>query len=788
MWNEFIDKLKTPIRGAETIEEYLKLPKAEQSELKDVGGFVGGTFNGTRRSANAVQGRDLVTLDMDNLGAGSTKDVLKRVHALSCAAAVYSTRKHTGYAPRLRVIVPLNRTVSADEYEPIARKLASLIGIDFCDPTTFQASRMMYWPSCSSDSEYVCETFDYEFCAADSILSTYGDWKEVSQWPYVSGSDAIERRRVAKQENPMDKKGVVGAFCRTYTITEAMDKYLAGMYEPTVDSGRYTYAGGSTTGGAVIYDNDLFLYSHHATDPCSGQLVNAFDLVRIHMYADKDVDIKDGTPSNRLPSYVLMSKLALNDSKVSSLIRKEKLDKAHEAFDTTTDKNTDADYDLSWMEKLTVSPNNEYEKTINNIVIILEHDPLIKGKIATDEFASCGMVLGSTPWDSRPEKRRWTDTDDAGFYRYIETYYRITGRDKLDNALLLVSSENRINDVKEYLKSLSWDGVKRLDTLLHDYLGADDTPYTRAVMRKSLVAAVARGVIGGVKFDYMPIFTGPQGIGKSTFLNVLGKEWFSDSLTTFEGKDAAELIQGTWINEIGELTAMNRQETNAVKQFLSKREDIYRAAYGRRTEKYPRHCVFFGTSNNAEFLKDSTGNRRFWPVDVGLHPAKKDVWVDMPKEVDQIWAEAYSYYVLGEKLYLPPEIEKMAKEQQEKHIEEYGREGIIRDFLDKKIPENWWNMNQMSRRQFMNGQLKTDEKMIDRDKVCAVEIWCECFGGDSKYMKNRDAADINGVIERLSTWRRMKNPRKFGIYGSQRGFERVECELQSRLQSVTTKS
>lgn len=104
-----------------------------------------------------------------------------------------------------------------------------------------------------------------------------------------------------------------------------------------------------------------------------------------------------------------------------------------------------------------------------------------------------------------------------------------------------------------------------------------------------------------MKYDYMPIFTGPQGIGKSTFLRILGKDWFSDSLTSFEGKEAAELIQGTWINEVGELTAMTKQETNAVKQFLSKTDDIYRAAYGRRTNKYPRRCVFFGTSNEEEF-------------------------------------------------------------------------------------------------------------------------------------------------------------------------------------------
>lgn len=781
-WSDFIDRLKTPVRGEETIEQYLNYSKAQQADLKDVGGFVGGTFRTLRRSANQVEGRDLVTLDMDTIPAGEAKDVIRRVGALGCAAVIYSTRKHTGYAPRLRVIIPTDRTVTADEYEPIARKLAYLIGMDFCDPTTFQASRMMYWPSCSADGEYVYEVFDAGFCSADGILNMYGDWKDVSQWPQVTGAEAIERRRVSKQEDPTSKKGIVGAFCRTYTVLEAMEKYIPGMYEPTDDPNRYTYTGGSTQGGAVLYDDDKFLYSYHATDPCSGQLVNAFDLIRLHMYGDKDSEVKDGTPAAKLPSFIQMSRLALGDEKVAGLMRQEKLQEAQRVFDTTgnntgdTDGTTrdDAPDNFEWLSKLTVTANNDYEKTINNVVTILQNDPLLKGKIATDEFASCGMVLGATPWDSRPDKRRWTDTDDAGLYRYIETYYRITGREKLDNALLIVSNENKINDVKRYLQGLTWDGVKRIDTLLPDYLGADSNPYTHAVMRKVLCAAVARGIKGGVKFDYMPIFTGPQGIGKSTFLCLLGREWFSDSLTTFEGKDAAEMIQGTWINEVGELTAMTRQETNAVKQFLSKREDIYRAAYGRRTEKYPRRCVFIGTSNNAEFLKDATGNRRFWPVDVGVHPAVKSVWEDLPEEVDQIWAEAYMLYKLGEPLYLTPEIEQLAKEQQEKHIEESGKEGIIRDYLEKQVPVNWWSMSQMSRKQYLNGMACGDVELMNRDRVCAVEIWAECFGGDPRYMKRQDAVEINGVLERMSEWERMSNARRFGPYGNQKGFKKSD--------------
>lgn len=774
MWSDFCMKLHTPVRSKESLQDYLGYTKAKQDELKDVGGFVGGSLAGERRKASAVTGRDLVTLDLDNIPRGGTDDILKRVHSLGCGAVIYSTRKHSDFAPRLRVIIPLDRTVKADEYEPIARKLASLIGISFADPTTFEASRLMYWPSCSSDSQYVYEFYDDPFCDAGGVLAMYEDWHDILSWPQIPGADAIEKRRLAKQEDPTTKRGIVGAFCRTYTITEAMAKFIPGMYEETESPSRYTYTGGTTAGGAIVYDGDRFMYSHHATDPCSGQLVNAWDLIRLHMYGDKDDIAKEGTPPAKLPSYMAMKQLAASDKTVTELIAKERLEQATEAFsDGQISGFSENEEDLEWVTRLTHDYNGQIEKTLDNAVLITENDPLLKGKIALDTFASRGVVLGALPWDKRTEERAWTDTDEAEYARYMEKAYRVKGDKILERTLLIVSSKHSFNNVERYIKGLKWDGEKRLDTLLTDYLGAEDNAYTRAVMRKSLCAAVGRALKTQVKYDYMPIIVGPQGIGKSTFLNTLGKCWFSDSLTTFEGRDAAELIQGVWIVEVGELTAMSKQETNYVKQFLSKKEDIYRKPYGRNTERFPRRCVFFGTSNESEFLKDQTGNRRFWPIDTCVNQPTKSVWEDLPKEVDQIWAEAYVYYLLGEPLYLPKEIEALAEMAQDYHSGSSSLEGLIEDYLNTKVPDKWLHMSVQERRFFLNGSMGYEGELVPMDRVCIAQIWTEVLNGDLKYIKTQNKSEIMGVLNRMKNWEKAKTTIRCGPYGIQKGFTRL---------------
>lgn len=488
-----------------------------------------GTLSGPRRKQNNVTGRDIITLDMDSIPAGGTDDVLRRVEGLGCGYCVYSTRKHSPAAPRLRILLPLDRTVSADEYEPCARKMAEYIGLDMADPTTFEAGRLMYWPSCCADSQYVYVLGDKPFVSSDGLLGQYTDWHDVTQWPKVPGTQTFTRLAV-KQGDPEAKKGVVGAFCRTYDVYRVMDELLPDIYD-AVDNmpGRYTYLGGSTTGGAVVYDGGKFLYSHHATDPCGGKLVNAFDLVRLHLFGDRDDGAVAGTPTNRMPSYMAMCNYALGLPDVSARM-------AQEDFAGVADDGQEPENNLEWTKHLTRDEKGNYHKTINNISLIIQNAPELRGCIRKDDFSGRICCLRRVPW--RTEKGYWSDADTTELRKHFETRYKGYKPSKQDikDAIVASSIKQKFHPVRDYLNSLKWDGKPRLDTLFIDYLGVADSEYTRAVSRKAMVGAVARVMSPGCKFDYMLVFVGKQGRGKSSIIYKLagGDEWFTDSMVTFD--------------------------------------------------------------------------------------------------------------------------------------------------------------------------------------------------------------------------------------------------------------
>lgn len=761
-WSELLARLSKETRTPETVAEFKAMGRNQQSEVKDVGGFVGGYCNNGNRSD--IRFRSVLCLDADYADG----DIWPDWELLyGKAAAVYSTHKHTPEKPRLRLVIPLSRTVTPDEYHAIGRRVAATIGIDKFDDTTYQPQRMMYWPSTSQDGEYFFRYTDAPLLDPDEVLATYHDWRDMSSWPTSSREAAQPKQAASKQKDPLEKGGLVGAFCRAYyPIQEAIEAYVP-TYQPCDEPNRYTFTEGSTGGGVVIYEDGKFSYSFHATDPASMQTVNAWDLVRLHNFKDLDADCSPDTPTSSRPSYKAMAQLATSDKRVAAQIVADRSAEALADFDELTEDTPEAE---NWREKLRVTDKGGIAQTIENVVIMLRHDPQLAGCLALNEMDHNIVTRKSLPWRKVTEASQWVDADDAALRFYLERVYGINSKDRIFDAVNVVAAENKFHPVRDYLDALVWDGVPRVESLLVDYLGAEDNDYTRAVTRKALVAAVARIYRPGCKFDYMLTIRGSQGLGKSALIGKLGGAWFSDSFTTMQGKDAYEQVQGVWIMEVGELAGMRKAEAETIKLYISKQVDRFRPAYGRRLQEFPRQCIFIGTTNETQFLRDTTGNRRFWVVDTPNKPAR-DMWEELtPEAIGQIWAEAVAIYRKGEKLYLPRELEKVAREVQEAYEEENPRAGIIADYLDRLLPDGWEAMDLYARRSYLEGEAEGRTK---RQTVCILEIWAEALGGNPDKLDRYAIKEIRDIMTTLPEWKRSGNKRTtIRPYGRQRYYER----------------
>jgi hypothetical protein len=512
----------------------------------------------------------------------------------------------------------------------------------------------MYWPSTSSDGEFVFKEIDGDLLNPDTILSRYEDWRNSSEWPVSKRQDIVVQREVKKQADPLEKPGTVGAFCRTYSVTEAVDTFLNDVYRKSDMDGRYDYIPADSQAGVVIYD-DKYAYSHHATDPTCGRLMNAFDMVRIHIFGDMDDKVDEDTENTQLPSFKAMQEFAVSNEQVRIQLGKERESLVRDEFDLVDDDN--------WQTILELDKQGKVKDTLTNIANIIRYEPNLKN-IVYNEFKSVVDVIGELPW--KQVRPGWGDADLACAKVYFERVFGIWSPTKFKDALLAVASAERTyHPIKEYFSNLEWDEVERIDTMLIDYLGADDTEFVRAVTRKTMCAAVARVYEPGIKFDSILVLNGPQGIGKSTLFALLGKQWYSDSLSISDMKDktAAEKLQGYWILELGELAGMKKVDVETVKSFISRTDDKFRQSYGVNVESHPRTNIIVGSTNSESgFLRDITGNRRFWPIRVTGN-GKYNAW-DL-KDVDQVWAEAIIKYRDGEELFLKGDVVAQAYVQQQ---------------------------------------------------------------------------------------------------------------------------
>lgn len=692
---EFYDKLKTPLRTQETLDVYLGMPKSKQDSLKDNGGFVGGQLDGNRIVKN-LKGRDVVTLDLDHCPAGATEKVKQAVKKLGCTHCIYSTRKHRPSAPRLRVVIPTNRTMTIDEYEPIARKIASLIlpDMSWYDPTTFEVTRLMYFPTCSCDGEFVyAEDMENPFIDADGLLEMYDDWHDISSWAVVPGVEA-KQQKAAEAEDPTTKKGFIGAFCRTYSITEAIDTFLPDEYI-SAGSDRYTYAKGSTSGGAIVYA-DKFLFSHHATDPCSGRLVNAFDLVRLHKFGDLDEKAAPGCPVTKLPSTTAMREFVRDDEKTQAALTQERSANIQLAFEQSLDaKGMTAEPDLAkrMADHLAgldgvVFTTDVLKQTLSVAGVQLWYDEI------THKFRSVGSEQAFGIPESSVGNAMPSVIDDL----YRQAKVDRAGTTTISDRMGLIWRQNRVNPVTDMLQNGLWDGADRVSILLDEImqLPQDDNTSRLLVQRwLSQCVALARNS------DRQPygaegvlILVGGQGIGKTSLFRKLAVEpdWFNEGAAlNFRDKDTLIGATDSWIAELGEMERTLRSDEGALKAFITKPSDTLRRPYERSAEMHARRTSFCGTLNSERFLRDDTGNRRFWTVPIDRIDTDRlfnlsDDWFR------QLWFQVYDTWLeAGTQSYrLSRDEQKLLNARNATGMEELPGEEELLEILDPDLPEEQW--------------------------------------------------------------------------------------------------
>lgn len=854
-WESFCALFATPPRTNEKQKAYFKLPKTEQDRLKAMDGwYLGGPVQGGRRRKNSIAERDIITIDIDECSPelfGLIEDGILEIANYEFVA--HTTRKHQPKSPRVRLNFPLTHPVKRDEYDAVSRILAHKIdqSMDAVDDVSFRVAQMMFMPSCSKDQEYKTWVNQGRLLDPDALLESWpNDWRDFNNLPF-SESRGKKRPTADKAEDPFEKRGPIGAFCRAYPIEEAIAKFLPDIYVPgDANSGkpRYSYTQGSTTNGVVVEDDGRFIYSHHGTDPCSDTLCNSFDMVRLHKFGglDEGKDLED-KPVTEHPSFKAMFKFAQEDRQVQkemvedeidieamfddiSDMDEEEVEETRDAYETGEDLDAeirailgDEGADLTknglppypgsdapkkpkkgWTRELEVTQDGKIKATVFNIATIIANDPRLHGSIARNVFS--GRITSRRPIKSKmalvpsitvPDREdglEWTDEHDDSIRMILEAPagqgqpgygLKVSDRD-INSAVRLVAKRWEYHPIIDRLIRLSWDGKKRVETLFVDYLGCPNTPYHREIAKQFLLGCVARVFSPGHKFDYVPVLAGEQGVRKTTFVeNLAFGKWAGELTVDMDGdKDAVEQMLGKWILELGELVSLRRSEIESQKGFISRREDRVRLAYDKRMSTFPRQCLFMGTTNEYEYLKDDK-NRRFWPIEVTVSSIDTDKLRD---EMDQVWAETVVLYraLIAEHDYrripfgLKGEALREAELRQEgARVESTEDQTMARieHFLESPV-----DIGSMDGDDFAD--LDAPDMKVIRVKTCAEQLVHEALKESPRSTQHQNAWSqvVGRCMKRLRGWVKYSeftggkgHQLTMGEYGRQRAYVRADA-------------
>ncbi|MGE7366427.1 VapE domain-containing protein [Desemzia incerta] len=715
-------------------------PQVERGEIAEVKKskakyFLSGELlDNTRKDENMIN-KSLLVLDYDNISI-SVEEFKKAIHdkLSDYNYFLYPTISHTVENPRYRLILEPTRAFVASESKRLISRLTSLIGLP-CDKASETYSQHMGLPIIVNGS---LEQYEKEI-----VVNQGKPYPIDALLQVVEIEETNSDRGTFTELQKLDYIPYRQSFATMQHFIERNKEALQDSYSSFFISCKVQLAK-SVTEGEI-------------------KLEEAITFIKMLALGNKNWETDNVTR--------LKQELKTKHFKISStFMQKFSKEYAKELDIEETNE--------QWFIDLRRAKDGTIKNDLTNIAAILLNDSNLKGLLAFDEFSQKVVKKGKTFWKSY--NTDWTDNDVSMLRNYLDNKYEIRiSKDNLHDSTLAVSKNNSFHPVKDFITNTEWDGVERIEQLFIDFLGADDNDYVRAVTKKWITGAVARIYRPGIKFEIVPVITGKQGLGKSTFISKLGNEWYTDGLSGLgNNKDDLQFLLGSWIIELGELSATRRTEVEQTKQFISATKDRYRPSYGRITAEYPRTCVFIGTSNDNTYLKDKTGNRRFFPIPVITERRLKDPFKELEKEVPQIWAEAYEYFYQGEELYLSQELEKIADSYREEAEEVDEVEERIKRYLEIPITQNWYELSLETRQARVREVLEDhiqhyqDTPLQLREKVTASEILTELFGRSNRdeLRGNAEAKKINLVMSKLTDWER----KKVSINGHQSwGYKRV---------------
>lgn len=722
-----------------TEQAFHELDNTERADIKNGNpAFIGGFFEG-RRTSVTMQTRSIIALDIDKKFPSNFAKYM-REHSdfpYYIYESISSTAKHRKY----RVLFFLSEDIDADYYEPMARRIARMLKIiDFVDQTCYRKTQLMYAPVFCANVEEPLNRFvgDKEApnVSNEEILSTFNNILDITEWDSAKDEGALRQQNRMTLKDPREKEGVIGAFCQFVgDIPNAIDMYGLPYKQESQD--RFSYTGGTSSNGFVVYDAGQWGYSNHDTDPAAegGHDLNAFDLVRIHKFGDRDRSdgYKDPT---RAPSYKLFVDELMNDDEFVEVLNQRRSDSIIESIlDDFEDigepedgevnesiisetkraknrivingvsyrKNPAKDKKLgkkvrSFETKLVKSSENgTVINSKSNVYRAVREHPLLKDRILFDNFTRRLMFVGVRPWRAT-EGDTWNENDDFMLAAFLENHDLKVPVDTVRSASQQISmeKEHQFNSLANFFNHLlpAWDGVERVGTLFHDAFNAEDNEVNAMIAKKTLLGGLERALNDRPsEVKAVPVLQGPQSVGKSTFWRLLSinREWFTDSKIDIGKKDGLSILGGSFIIEFGEFASIKRADRDEVKQFLSSSYDKYRPSFGKTEKMFVRHNIFVGSVNDEEFLNDPTGNTRYKVVHCPGDKTGASRVLELMTEdyVLQLWAEAMQMRQNGETHLYMAEEDAKTEAVAKRHTKAGAFDELIQAYVCANKPLDW---------------------------------------------------------------------------------------------------